>query len=167
MEISLSLKQSLELTFEEYLEELFKLLILKYGKEYNFDILDLRNKFQEYQIVIKKDNTIPKKTDKGNQNQNQNKSKNKKNSKKSKKQKPIDDKSRCCARTWGNAYVDIKKKIYGKRCSNPVKDGNEYCKIHIEHRKHGRYDQEPIDSIKAHYLDHNQKNRLRSIQKSK
>ncbi len=161
MEISLSLKKALEKTFEDYLDELFELIVLKYGKQYNFDILDLHNKFNEYNIIIKSE------PDKSNNNKSNNNKINNNNRKRKYKFKNKKDEDKCRARIWGNAYVDIKNNIYGKQCQNYKKDGQDYCLIHKLKNKHGNWDQEPSESIKAHFKDHNQKKRLNKIYQEK
>jgi len=160
MEISLSLKQALENTFEDYLEELFELLVLKYGTQYNFDILDLRNKFNEYNIIIKSE-FIHNNNNNNNNNNNIKRKENHRIRKKSKIEKSNTD--RCKARIWGNAYVDVKNNIYGKQCLNYKKDELDYCSIHMIKNKHGNWEQEPSELIKAHFIDHNQKNRIKAI----
>lgn len=164
MKISYFLAKSLKETYLEYLDIMFDLLVEKYGKEYNFTKANLEDKLETYQIIIKSGDVIlpTKKEIPKNKTYKRRVYRNK-----SYNRKPVAHDKQCWGRVWGNAYLDLKNNIYGKRCTHLKKDQSEYCKLHQMKLKHGKWGEDISEILKAHFLDYNQKNKLKAIAKSK
>lgn len=141
------------------IQKLFKKIVQDYGDEYNFDIDDLNNHYDDISInlkLIKDHHVFTKKIpfDKANKIKKQNKKTN--------------ENDKCQARIWGDAYMNTKhcRKYMddyskmdptqiGKKCTRDTLYGHIYCKQHADKNTHGNFYLMPPSEKMGEYIHHN------------
>lgn len=143
-------------TINDSIQRLFKKIVQDYGDDYNFDIDDLNEYYDNISINLKliKESHVSKKTHSHKTHKNKNKIK--------------DEENICQARIWGDAYMNTKhcrkhlddyNKMdptqIGKKCTRDTMNGHIYCKQHANKNTHGNFYMLPPRDKMGEYVYHN------------
>ena len=147
IEINQHLYKGIKDAFDLELKKIFRNVARKYGEEYFFNQEDLLNFYNQHTVEFKYKKFESSETDVKNQ------------SKIPKSKKSISSEERCLARVWAGGHMirDGKNEQYGDQCQRKKADGKLFCKQHIEHLVHGRFDEEPSKIVKGFFIKHNDK----------
>jgi hypothetical protein len=147
IEINQHLYKSIKDTFDLELKKIFRNIARKYGEEYFFNQEDLLNFYKQLTVEFKYKTAESSETDVKNQ------------SKIPTAKKSISSEERCLARVWAGGHMirNSTSEQYGDQCQRKKFDGKLFCKQHIEHLVHGRFDEEPSKIVKGFFIKHNDK----------
>jgi hypothetical protein len=172
------------LMVQESVNKLLKKIYDDYGNEYDFDLDDIKQYYNKFSLKIELNKPILKKKFKNKMNNykiikkikiplkkltdNQDIMKSIKNKTNENRNITINNPNICQARTWGNAYMNIKhyrkyintpKKLdptkIGKKCTRNIVHGNIYCVQHLNKNTHGNFFVMPPDDKMGEYINHN------------
>jgi hypothetical protein len=142
VEINHLLYKGIKDAFDLELKKIFRNVARKYGDEYFFNQEDLINFYNQFNIEFMYKSSqnvehVPEKPSKT----------------------PNVSEERCLARVWAGGHMirDGKTEQYGDQCQRKKIADKLFCKQHLEHLVHGRFDEEPSKIVKGFFIKHNDK----------